>query len=477
MNRSTFLLRFATTLASSALLLSASGCGDDAEDAPESDVQTADAGDDATMVDDAAMDDTAIDDTTMDDTTMDDTTMDDTTMDDTGQSDVEIDTTPPEGCDTYVVAGDSGDDHERVQEALIEISEGETLCFSSGTFMFNTQLSLAADGVTIRGAGLDATRLDFSTQDSGGNGIRITGDGVTFEDLEVFDTPGDGIRADDVDDITFRRISVLWPGEMDRTSGAYGLYPVGCTNVLIEDSVVVGARDAGIYVGQSNNIIVRRNEAFGNVAGIEIENSNDADVYENHAHNNTAGILIFNLPGLAQYGSRAKIHNNLIEENNLVNFGVEGTVVASVPGGTGLLILACDENEIHDNIFRNNNSFGALFFTYLPGLFGSYSDENFDVHSEGNWLHNNTFENNGSDAFGTLHAVAGQFIPDPTPEIVLDGCLRQRQIDGDVAAINCQSDNGDISYLSLDFCNNFADVSQDIEAATCTQTSLPAIEL
>src|SRR3546814_1516361 len=78
-----------------------------------------------------------------------------------------------------------------------------------------------------------------------------------------------------------RRVRAEWTGGPSTDNGAYGLYPVQVDNVLIEDSVVKGASDAGIYVGQSTNIIVRNNRAEGNVAGIEIENSTGADVYGN----------------------------------------------------------------------------------------------------------------------------------------------------------------------------------------------------
>ncbi|MFZ4083138.1 MAG: right-handed parallel beta-helix repeat-containing protein [Pirellula sp.] len=46
-----------------------------------------------------------------------------------------------------------------------------------------------------------------------------------------------------------------------------------CTNFLIEDCIAIGASDAGIYVGQSQDIVVRNCRAERNVAGIEIENS------------------------------------------------------------------------------------------------------------------------------------------------------------------------------------------------------------
>ncbi|MCP5972769.1 right-handed parallel beta-helix repeat-containing protein, partial [Klebsiella pneumoniae] len=73
-------------------------------------------------------------------------------------------------------------------------------------------------------------------------------------------------------------------------------------NVLIDSVLVIGASDAGIYVGQSRNIIVRDSIARFNVAGIEIENSFNADVHDNVATKNTGGILVFDLPNLPQQG-------------------------------------------------------------------------------------------------------------------------------------------------------------------------------
>jgi len=51
--------------------------------------------------------------------------------------------------------------------------------------------------------------------------------------------------------------------------------------------VAIAAADAGSYVGQSKNVIVRNNRAESNVAGIEIENTQGADVYDNVAVDNT----------------------------------------------------------------------------------------------------------------------------------------------------------------------------------------------
>ena len=62
-------------------------------------------------------------------------------------------------------------------------------------------------------------------------------------------------------------------------------------NVLIDGCVAIGASDAGIYVGQSQNIIVKNSIAQYNVAGIEIENSFYADVFDNLT-SHTGGILV-----------------------------------------------------------------------------------------------------------------------------------------------------------------------------------------
>ena len=80
----------------------------------------------------------------------------------------------PDGCDALVEAG--SDDQTAVQEAFIEVQSGETVCLGAGTFSFTRQLTLEADGVTLKGDSAATTILDFSGQISGGNGLSITGD-------------------------------------------------------------------------------------------------------------------------------------------------------------------------------------------------------------------------------------------------------------------------------------------------------------
>lgn len=370
------------------------------------------------------------------------------------------------------------DDQSAVQTALIEAKEGDILCFGEGAFKFTTELSLDVNKVTLRGAGQDKTTWDFSGQDVGANGVLIKSDGVVVEELTVKNTPGDGIRADSVAGITFRNVTVVWEADASLENGAYGLYPVGSSDVLIDGCTVKGARDAGVYVGQSTNILLQNNEAYGNVAGIEIENSTDAEVVNNHAHDNTAGILVFNLPGLpVQDGKRAKVHKNNVENNNLPNFAEPGTAVAAVPYGVGIMILASDDNEIHENDILGNDSVGVLIVSYQEGLFGPPNDPNFNSFPEGNFIHDNTFTDNGEDPDPLIGDQSGGITP--IPSIVWDGCTDPSAVD-DGHLVNCLSNNtsgsGAASYVNVDQCGMPSSPDIDPSKVTCTYEPLPPQE-
>jgi len=381
----------------------------------------------------------------------------------------DTDTVDVPACTVELAPGD--DDQTTVQTALIDASEGEVICFEAGTFTFNTELSLSVDNVTLRGAGLDDTVLDFSTQDVGANGVAILSNGVIMEDIQVFDTPGDGVRAQDVQDIIFRRMSVVWPDLHGSENGAYGLYPVGSNGVRIEDSVVTGARDAGIYVGQSETILVRGNEVYANVAGIEIENSKNAEVTDNNVHDNTGGVFVFNLPNLpVQDGQATKVHANTIINNNVDNFAEPGTVVAGVPRGVGLFIIAADRTEVHDNEITGNKTAGLLVLGFTELAFpGEVVDDPaaYDRYSDNTYIHHNVFSNNGDDPVGE---VALRVVSRPVPSVVTDGCPFDRD------QKLCMFENGDAGFSDIDICGLFLNQTEDIATVTCEGEVLPTID-
>ena len=252
-----------------------------------------------------------------------------------------------------------------IQEALILAEPGDIIRLSAGIFTLEDSLSLDVPGVQIEGEGMGQTILDFSNQLSGAQGLSVTSDNVTLQDFAIQNAKGDAIKVKGVTNIKFLRVKTEWTNGPSSENGAYGLYPVESKNVLIDGCVAIGASDAGIYVGQSQNIIVRNSRAEFNVAGIEIENSYFADVYNNTATNNTGGILVFDLPGLPQQGGHhVRVFNNRSVGNNTDNFAPEGNIVGEVPRGTGIIIQANSDVEIFNNEIGENDTVNIAVVTY-----------------------------------------------------------------------------------------------------------------
>jgi len=378
----------------------------------------------------------------------------------------------PEGCDIYVEP--SADDQTALAEAFVDAGDDSTVCLSAGTFSPTRQLTLESNGVTLRGVGTDMTILDFTGQITGGNGLLVKGNDVTMSDFAVHNTPGDGIRADQVNNVLFERVHVIWEALHSLDNGAYGLYPVQAMGVTIRDCRVVGARDAGIYVGQSTNIVVEDSIAHDNVAGIEIENSTDAIVRRNETFNNTAGILVFNLPGLdVKDGRRTNVYENDIHDNNVDNFADAGTVVGIVPPGVGMLILAADATEVHDNQISNNRSVGVAIIAYSSEsmLFEEPNDPAYDIYSETNFIHDNTYTNNGADPDPLVQLLTGMAMP--APDVIFDGCFGEDKDNTDGALSNCVGEADTVRFMDADLCGQGMGISTDTTLVACTQDPLP----
>jgi len=298
-----------------------------------------------------------------------------------------------------------------LQSAMIDAQRGDTIQLERGRYQLSAGLSLDVNHVTIRGAGQDRTILDFTHQSRGAEGLLITSDWVELRDFAVENARGDAIKARDCNGITFDGVRAEWTGAPSANNGAYGLYPVNCSNVLIRNSIARGASDAGIYVGQSRNIIVRDSLAERNVAGIEIENSFNADVFHNVSRHNTGGVLVFDLPGLQQKGGHAvRVFNNQITDNDTPNFAPTGNIVASVPTGTGVLIMANRDVHVFDNDIGDNGTANVIITAYR----NAFDDADYNPLPRNIMIRNNRFGNTGFAVAGDLQALsqAGVAIPD-----------------------------------------------------------------
>ena len=237
----------------------------------------------------------------------------------------------------------------------------------------------------------------------------------------VEDAKGDGIKSKGSDQITFTDLRVEWTNGPDASNGAYGVYPVSSKNVLIDNVIVRGASDAGIYVGQSDNIIVRNSTAEYNVAGIEIENSFRADVYGNTAKHNTGGILIFDLPNLPQQGGHdIRVFDNDVTENDTANFAPKGNTVAMVPKGMGIMVMANRNVHVFNNRLDKNDTAHVLIAAYPE----DYEDENYMFVPRGVYVHDNSYGEGGGAPDGEVGATISKYSGTPVPDIVWDGVTR-----------------------------------------------------
>ncbi|MEP9358799.1 parallel beta-helix domain-containing protein [Sphingomonas sp. KR3-1] len=265
--------------------------------------------------------------------------------------------------DLVVEAGPKA--QERLQSALLDARPGDTVRIGAGRFELTDGLSLDVNGVTVRGAGPGSTVLSFKGQLGAGEGLLVTSDDVVLRDFAVEDSKGDGIKSKGADRIVYKNVRVEWTGGPKATNGAYGVYPVESEDVLIDGVTVIGASDAGIYVGQSSRIIVRNSVAKYNVAGIEIENSGYAEVHGNQVSHNTGGILVFDLPALPRRGAgRVAVWGNSVVDNDTPNFAPKGNIVASVPTGTGVLIMAQDMVQVGNNMLSGNGTANIMVVAY-----------------------------------------------------------------------------------------------------------------
>jgi parallel beta-helix repeat protein len=272
---------------------------------------------------------------------------------------------PAEGWAKTLSVSSGPDAQERLQTALIEAQPGDVIAIGAGRFDLTEGLSLDVNGVTVRGEGTEATILSFKDQRTAGEGLLVTADDVVLTGFAVEDSKGDGIKSKGADRIVYYNLRVEWTGGPKTTNGSYGVYPVASSDVLIDHVTVRGASDAGIYVGQSRNIIVRNSVAMYNVAGIEIENCYHADVYQNLAMHNTGGILVFDLPNLPQMGGHdIRIFANRSSKNDTPNFAPKGNIVASVPVGTGVLVMANRAVVIFQNILEENQTANVMLIAY-----------------------------------------------------------------------------------------------------------------
>ncbi|MGH7494003.1 MAG: parallel beta-helix domain-containing protein [bacterium] len=282
---------------------------------------------------------------------------------------------------------------ESIQAAVDAAQAGDTVAVLPG--IYHEALTVEVSGLTLWGIEQNGEQPVLDGRNILSDGLIGSASHFEMRNFTVRNYSANGLMLNGAKHVTFREVDCENPG-------LYGLYPVECLNVLIERCSVTGAKDAGIYVGQSRDIVVRDCKAYANVCGIEIENSMNATVENNEAFDNAGGILVFLLPNNpSKISQNCRVLNNRVYANNHANFGDPNAIVSRVPSGTGILILAADEVEVAHNEIRDNQSLGVAVLG-LDLLFSAGTRYDVDPIPERCWIHSNTMNNNGNQPAGII---------------------------------------------------------------------------
>ena len=278
--------------------------------------------------------------------------------------------------------------NETIQQAVDRSGPGDTIQVPYGIYLE----AVVIDWSDVKLIGIPNENGDWPVIDGQGtrsDGVIASGNNFEMAFFDVKNYTSNGVLVEGATGVYLHDMYI-------ENTGVYGVYPVRCTDVVMERIEATLMNDAAIYAGKSENVVIRDTLTYGNVIGIELENTVNGEIYNNIARDNTVGIFVDLLPQLpSKVSLYTKVHDNVVENNNGKNFAKPETSAALIPPGTGMLILAADEVEIYNNTIKGNKTGGLAVFNLTIG----FATNEIDVgpNPEHVYAHDNVYENNGFD--------------------------------------------------------------------------------
>lgn len=301
---------------------------------------------------------------------------------------------------------------ESIQAAVSRAQPGDTIRILPG--LYKETVFIDKDDISVMGVIVDGEWPVLDGERKLNDAILYSGNGVRIENLKIVHYKGNAIMGQAGNNFVIRHNWIV-------DTGVYGIFPEFGQNGLIEYNVVSGIEDAAIYVGMCDNVHVAHNEVYASVAGIEIENTRHAVVENNMVYDNAGGILAFITPGLPiKTTFDVIIRDNFIVGNNHKNFGAPGSIVAGVPSGTGIIVMAADDVQIENNVIRDNKNAGIVIVDH--GSFANITrDPEADPNPDRVSIYKNFFANNGYEPIDDIKALMALNLTTKGPDVVSAG--------------------------------------------------------
>jgi parallel beta-helix repeat protein len=379
------------------------------------------------------------------------------------------------GCDV-VLRGDV-DDTASVQAALDGASDGATICFE-GFFKLGPIHVADKAGLTLIDAHAVARSLDVGpppaildfTGASAGLVFERT-PGLTLSLLEIRDVQGTAVKVAESEDVTLFRLTLLQGTSPSPDHGLIGLHVERSGRVAITGCLVAFAVDTGILVIGSHDVALRGNQPAASGVGLQVRGSERVEIDNHRARHNALGILVVGSADVALF-------NSDVIDNDGDNFAPAGALAAAMPPHVGVMVLASDAVEIHDNTIEDNPTAGVAVVSVeglvALGLLGGDHGLEFDGYPETVDIHDNQLANNGLAPAELFRDV---LMLDPMTQLAWDGVFDAAKDDGDGHLRLCIRGNGDADFVDFDALGLGAGKSFDLAPHDCAHPPLPPVDV
>jgi len=272
--------------------------------------------------------------------------------------------------ETLIVSASGGGDYARIQWAVDNASEGDTVYVEAGTYNENVVINKT---ISLVGAGRENTTIN-----AGGTGsaVYIGEDYVNISGFKTINSSNWGSAGIYVYNSNYSTIQ-----NNNCSDNDYGIYLYKVGNSTIANNVCSN-NSCGIYLLNVENITVNDNICSDNGRGIFLNGQWDGTCNDNNLKRNTCSRNYW-------YGIRLSYSdNNELDKNTCDSNGEEG-----------IYLMSSDNNQIFDSRCNFNDDSGILLRSSHGNTIEnnncSNNQEGIDIHDSNiNTIANNTCHNN-----------------------------------------------------------------------------------